>query len=321
MRLVSAVTSTRSPLRGPGPDLAEQVLDLAGHRADLDHRLHQARRPDDLLGDAPRRLLQLVGRRRRRDVDALPDPLLELLEAQRPVVVGRGEAEAVLDEVRLARAVAVRHGPQLRQRGVALVDHEQEILREVVEQRRRRRSRRAAREVPRVVLDPGAEADLADHLQVEARALLQALGLEQLLLAAQPGQPLAPARPRSRRASGRPPPWGRRSGCRARSSRRPSRRRPRRSAGRCARCARPGRRRTRRAAPRRPRRPGRSRRRRRGRGRSRGGSPGRCAGTGCRPARAAAAAGRAPPRPRAARAAARSTPARRGRRCTRRWPR
>ena len=44
--------------------------------------------------------------------------------------------------------------------------------------------------MPRVVLDPGAEADLADHLQVEARALLQTLGLEQLLLAAQPDQPL-----------------------------------------------------------------------------------------------------------------------------------
>ena len=120
----------------------------------------------------------------------LPDAPLELLERQRPVVERRGEAEAVLDEVRLARAVAVGHRPQLRERDVALVDHEQEVLREVVEQRRRRLPGRAAREVARVVLDPRAEADLADHLQVEARALLQALGLEQLLLAAQPGQPL-----------------------------------------------------------------------------------------------------------------------------------
>jgi hypothetical protein len=36
MRLVSVVTSTRSPLLGASADLVQQVVDLALHRAHLD---------------------------------------------------------------------------------------------------------------------------------------------------------------------------------------------------------------------------------------------------------------------------------------------
>ena len=46
----------------------------------------------------PPRLLQLVGARRRGDVDHLAEPRLELLELERPVVERRRQAEAVLDQ-------------------------------------------------------------------------------------------------------------------------------------------------------------------------------------------------------------------------------
>ena len=49
MRLVSVVTSTRSLRRDALADLAEQVVDLALRRPDLDLRIDQAGRPDDLL--------------------------------------------------------------------------------------------------------------------------------------------------------------------------------------------------------------------------------------------------------------------------------
>ena len=124
------------------------------------------------------------------DEDHLVDALLELLEAQRAVVEGARQAEAELDQVVLAGHVAVVHAAQLRDGDVALVDDAEEILREVVEQRVRRRAGRAAVQVARVVLDAGAEADLADHLQVVAGALLQALGLEQLAFLVELGEPL-----------------------------------------------------------------------------------------------------------------------------------
>ena len=186
MRLVSVVTSTRSPLLRPHPDLGEEVVDLALHRPDLQPRVHEAGGADHLLDhDAPR-LLQLVGARRGGDVERLADPLLELLEVERAVVEGRGQAEAVLDERRLALAVAVVHPAHLRDRLVGLVHHDQRVLRQVVEQRRRRLARLASGEVARVVLDAVAVAGLAQHLEVEHGALVEALGLEQLALALQP---------------------------------------------------------------------------------------------------------------------------------------
>ena len=63
---------------------------------------------------------------------------------------------------------------------VALVEEHQRVLRQVVDQRRRRLARRRARQVARVVLDALAVADLLQHLEVEARALLEALRLDQL---------------------------------------------------------------------------------------------------------------------------------------------
>ena len=60
-----------------------------------------------------------------------------------------------------------------------LVDEQQEVLGEIIQQGRRRLARRPAGEVPGVVLDAVAVAHLLDHLQVEAGALLQALGLQE----------------------------------------------------------------------------------------------------------------------------------------------
>jgi len=109
-------------------------------------------------------------------------PGVELVERERPVVERRGQAEPELHQRLLARAVTVVHAAHLGHGLVALVDHEQEVVREVVEQRRRWLARRTSREVPRVVLDAVAVADLLQHLEVEVRALLEPLPLEQLAL-------------------------------------------------------------------------------------------------------------------------------------------
>ena len=86
--------------------------------------------------------------------------------------------------------VAVVHRPDLRHGHVRLVDDDEEVLGEVVEQRVRRLARRAPVDVPRVVLDAVAEADLLHHLEVERRAHAQPLRLEQLALPLELGEPL-----------------------------------------------------------------------------------------------------------------------------------
>ena len=130
---------------------------------------------DDLLGDLP-----LVGTGRGGDEDDLIDLAVELLPAQGSVVPGGREAEAILDQGVLARHVAGIHAVELRDRLVRLIDDDQEVVREVVQQRVRRRAGPAAVQVPRVVLDAVAVADLAHHLDVVARALLQPLRLQEL---------------------------------------------------------------------------------------------------------------------------------------------
>ena len=96
----------------------------------------------------------------------------------------------MLDERALARRVALVHRPDLRHRDVRLVDHDEEVVGEVVEQAVRRLPRRPAVDVTRVVLDAGAEPDLLHHLEVEGRAHPQPLRLEQLALPLQLGEPL-----------------------------------------------------------------------------------------------------------------------------------
>ena len=160
-------------------DLADQVVDLALARAHADHRVDQAGRADDLL-DHLGRMFQLVWPWRGRDVDRLVDMLLELFEAQRPVVQRRGQPEAIVDQRLLARAVAVEHAADLRQRDMRLVHEQHEVIGKVVDQRPGRLAGQAPIHVARIVLDPRAVAHLAQHLQVVHRALLEPRRLQQL---------------------------------------------------------------------------------------------------------------------------------------------
>ena len=73
---------------------------------------------------------------------------------------------------------------------VALVDHQQVVVGEVVEQGERRLAVVAAVDVHRVVLDAVAVADLGHHLEVVLRAHAQPLRLEQLVVLLEPLEPL-----------------------------------------------------------------------------------------------------------------------------------
>ena len=63
---------------------------------------------------------------------------------------------------------------------MALVHDQQEVFREIVDQRKRRGTRFAAREHARIVFNAAAKADLLQHLDVIPRALCDALRLDQL---------------------------------------------------------------------------------------------------------------------------------------------
>ena len=98
-------------------------------------------------------------------------------KAERAVVERGRKTEAVVDERLLARAVAAVHAAELSHHHVALVEEHDAVGREVVDETGRRLARRKAREVAGVVFNALAEAHLIEHLQIEHRALLQALRL------------------------------------------------------------------------------------------------------------------------------------------------
>ena len=110
------------------------------------------------------------------------DALLKFVEFERAVVKRAGQAEAVLDKALFSGAVAVVHRAHLRQRDVRFIHKEQEILGEVVDERQRRRADGPPADDAGVVLDARAVAQLAQHLDIVARALADALGLDGLAL-------------------------------------------------------------------------------------------------------------------------------------------
>ena len=145
MRLVRVVTSTRSPFSTVSRIswIRSSTCSLAGRTS-----IGGSIRPVGRMicsTTTPCGLVQFVVGRGGRDIDGLQALRLELLEGQRPVVQGRGQAEAIVDQGLLARAVAAVHGADLGDGDVALVDEEQGILGKVVEQGGRRLARPGGR--------------------------------------------------------------------------------------------------------------------------------------------------------------------------------
>ena len=115
-----------------GVDLADEVIDLPLHRADLHEGVQQPGGTDDLLHDLAR-TGALVFTGGGGDINDLVQPLGKLLKVQRPVVKGAGQAEAVVHQGRLSRPVPGVHGPDLGEGDMALVNEHEEVFREVVQ--------------------------------------------------------------------------------------------------------------------------------------------------------------------------------------------
>src|SRR5450759_796876 len=162
-------------------DFGHQVGHLALGRPDLHLGVDQTGRADDLFDDLGR-VLQLVRTRRGAGVDYVIYRRLELVEAQGPVIHRAGQAKTITHQHLFARPVAVVHPTHLRQGHVRFVHDHQPVGREIVQQRPGPRASGPQRQRAAIVLDAGAVNDFAQHLHVVARALLQALGLQQLAL-------------------------------------------------------------------------------------------------------------------------------------------
>ena len=170
--------------------LGDDVIHLAFRRAHDAVRIGQAGGPHHLFGKDAAGALHLPGARGRGNKDGLWAEPFPLLEFQRPVIHAGRQAEAIFRKRALAREVAFEHGPDLRHGDVAFIDDQKRVLRKILEQGRRWLARSAPRQIAGIVLDAGAGPGGLDHLDIELRALLDALRLQQLALFGEFGQPL-----------------------------------------------------------------------------------------------------------------------------------
>ena len=161
------------------PDFVHQVVDLPFDRLDHHLRIEQAGRTDDLfhrLGAVP----PLKIPRRGADEHHLVDPVIKLVEIQRPVVVGARQAEPIIDQIFLAGEIPAEHAANLGQGHVGFVHEEQIVVRKIIEQSKGRRTGGPSRQDTGIVLDPLAHPDFPQHLDVIAGTLKDALRLEKL---------------------------------------------------------------------------------------------------------------------------------------------
>ena len=138
---------------GASSNLREEIIDLPLGWLDHNLGIDESCGANDLFNE-PVGLTQLVVAGGGREVDRLPDAIEELLPPQRSIVHRTGQPEPVLHQRALAGGVSLEHGADLRNGLVGLIDHQEEVLGEVVDQRVRCRPRFAAIDVARIVLDP-----------------------------------------------------------------------------------------------------------------------------------------------------------------------
>ena len=122
-------------------------------------------------------LLQFIIGWRRTDVDSARRERFELLEGQRTVVYGGREAETVIHQVLLAGIVSAIHRADLRNRYVALVYYQKEILREIVQEAEGTLARFPSVEIAGIILDTRTMPQFADHFQIVSDAFVETLGL------------------------------------------------------------------------------------------------------------------------------------------------
>ena len=106
----------------------------------------------------------------------------KFIEFQRAVIQRRGQPEPILDEGFLAAAVAAVHASGLRQRHMALINEDDEILGEIIQQGVGHAAGGAPAQHAGVILDALAEADLLQHLDIVVGALGNALRLDEFIV-------------------------------------------------------------------------------------------------------------------------------------------
>ena len=159
--------------------LGDQIINLAGGRANLASRVNKPRRSNDLLDENAARAIHLPATRRCRDMHCLGTHNVPFFKFHGPVVDTAWQPEAELGQGRFAAEVAAKHATDLRHRYMAFISENQRIVGQIFKQCGRRLAGLASCQIARIILNSRAASGGFQHFNVEQGALFQTLGFEQ----------------------------------------------------------------------------------------------------------------------------------------------
>ncbi len=172
-----------------GANFFHHIVDLSRKRADIDRRVDDTGRTNDLLNrGSPLLLLKRAGRcggENHRAGDGF-----KFIKGERAVIKRGRQAKAVFDEGTLTGLIAVKHTAHLRKGYVRLIDDREKVFWEIVDQAGGPLTGLACTEVTGIVFDSAAVTDLAHHFDVVHRPHPNPLGFDQFIVLFEPLHPL-----------------------------------------------------------------------------------------------------------------------------------
>ena len=102
-------------------------------------------------------------------------------KAERSVILCRRQTESIIYQCCLSRLIAVIHGSNLWNRLMRLVDHDQKIIRKIVNQCTWRLSCFLPGQMPRIVFNSGTKSCLSHHFYIKIRSLRNTLCFQKLI--------------------------------------------------------------------------------------------------------------------------------------------
>ena len=150
------------------PNLRNQIVDLSLYRTNVDFRIKQSGRTDNLL--RPKQLmLFFIRSRRRRNEHHLIDPLFKFFKIQRSVIQRRRQTEAIIYKCLLPGTVTRIHTSNLRDCHMRLIYDHQKIISKIIQQGMWRCSRLCPIQMSGIVLNPRTKSGFPQHFDIEIR--------------------------------------------------------------------------------------------------------------------------------------------------------
>ena len=164
----------------PLGNLFHQIIYLIQGRAHFNNRIQQSSRTNYLIDNDTFTLFQFIVSRSRTHINRTRRQGFKLIKRQRTVIHCGWQTETIIHQILLTGIIATIHGTDLWNRHMALIHHQQEVFREIIQQTERTLTSFPTIEIPGIILDTRTMSQFSDHLQIIRDPFIKAFSLIRL---------------------------------------------------------------------------------------------------------------------------------------------